>query len=76
MPPLDTLRLARKFCSVPRLLSCLAILLFLGQGITGTRDLLEVPLSWQEPYVQKLYEQQCEMKPCTIRCLQFLKHLS
>jgi hypothetical protein len=47
--------------------SCLALLLFLGQGITGTRDLLEVPLSWQEPYVQKLYEQQCEMKPCTIQ---------
>ena len=47
--------------------SCLALLLFLGQGITGTRDLLEVPLSWQEPYVQKLYELQCEMKPCTIQ---------
>ncbi|MBW4545642.1 MAG: DUF4079 domain-containing protein [Symplocastrum torsivum CPER-KK1] len=53
--------------SVHIAVSCLALLLFLGQGITGTRDLLEVPLSWQEPYVQKLYEQQCEMKPCTIQ---------
>lgn len=23
----------------------------MGQGLTGTRDLLEIPLSWQEPYV-------------------------
>ncbi|MEL6326689.1 MAG: DUF4079 domain-containing protein, partial [Cyanobacteria bacterium J06626_23] len=32
-------------------LNCLALLLFVGQGITGTRDLLEIPLSWQEPYI-------------------------
>ncbi len=30
--------------------SC-AFLLFLGQGFTGARDLLEIPLSWQEPFV-------------------------
>jgi Protein of unknown function (DUF4079) len=48
-------------------LNSIALLLFLGQGITGTRALLEVPLSWQEPYVQKLYEQKCDMKPCTIQ---------
>jgi Protein of unknown function (DUF4079) len=35
------------------LLNCFAILLFLGQGITGARDLLEIPLSWQESYVYK-----------------------
>ncbi|MDY6940754.1 MAG: DUF4079 domain-containing protein [Cyanobacteriota bacterium] len=29
------------------ILNCLAILLFLGQGFTGARDLLEIPLSWQ-----------------------------
>ncbi|GAC1494175.1 MAG: DUF4079 domain-containing protein [Chamaesiphon sp.] len=46
--------------------NCIALLLFIGQGISGTRALLEVPLSWQEPYVQKLYEQQCDTKPCTI----------
>lgn len=33
------------------LLNCLATLLFLGQGITGTRDLLEIPLSWQKPHL-------------------------
>lgn len=31
--------------------SVLAALLFLMQGITGTRDLLEIPLSWQKPVV-------------------------
>lgn len=49
------------------ILNCIALLLFLGQGITGTRALLEVPLSWQEPFVQKLYEQQCQTKACTIQ---------
>lgn len=28
-----------------------AVLLFIAQGITGTRDLLEIPLSWQESTV-------------------------
>ncbi len=31
--------------------SVLAALLFCLQGITGTRDLLEIPLSWQKPAV-------------------------
>lgn len=48
-------------------LNCLALLLFLVQGITGTQSLLEVPPNWQEPYVQKLYEFQCDKKPCTIQ---------
>lgn len=33
------------------LLNSVALLLFIGQGITGTRDLLEIPLGWQEPYI-------------------------
>ncbi|MDJ0736066.1 MAG: DUF4079 domain-containing protein [Nostocaceae cyanobacterium] len=33
------------------ILNCIALLLFIGQGMTGTRDLLEIPLSWQESYV-------------------------
>jgi hypothetical protein len=48
-------------------LNSIALLLFIGQGITGTQSLLEVPLHWQEPYVQKLYEFQCEQKPCTVQ---------
>jgi membrane protein YdbS with pleckstrin-like domain len=32
-------------------LNCIAVLLFIGQGMTGTRDLLEIPLSWQEPFI-------------------------
>jgi hypothetical protein len=34
-------------------LNTFALLLFIGQGITGSRDLLEIPLSWQEPTVYK-----------------------
>ncbi|HEY9603580.1 MAG TPA: DUF4079 domain-containing protein [Allocoleopsis sp.] len=33
------------------ILNCVALLLFMGQGITGTRDLLEIPLSWQKPFI-------------------------
>ncbi|MEM6445804.1 MAG: DUF4079 domain-containing protein [Cyanobacteria bacterium P01_D01_bin.123] len=33
------------------LLNCFALLLFISQGLTGVRDLLEIPLSWQEPFV-------------------------
>jgi peptidoglycan/LPS O-acetylase OafA/YrhL len=34
-------------------LNCCALLLFLGQAMTGTRDLLEIPLSWQEPFLSQ-----------------------
>ena len=30
----------------------LAAILFLSQGISGSRDLLEIPLSWQQPFLQ------------------------
>jgi Protein of unknown function (DUF4079) len=49
------------------ILNSVGVLLFIGQGMTGTRDLLEIPLSWQEKYVYKLYELQCNAKPCTIQ---------
>ncbi len=48
-------------------LNSIAALIFMAQGITGSLALLEVPLSWQESYVIKLYEQKCDMKPCTIQ---------
>jgi len=32
-------------------LNTIALLFFIGQGFTGTRDLLEIPLSWQEPAI-------------------------
>jgi hypothetical protein len=35
------------------ILNCFALLLFIGQGMTGTRDLLEIPLSWQETHLYK-----------------------
>lgn len=49
------------------ILNSLALLLFIGQGITGTLSLLEVPLSWQEPYIQNLYKQHCDTQSCTIQ---------
>ena len=33
--------------------SILAAVLFFMQGVTGTRDLLEIPLSWQQPAVYR-----------------------
>lgn len=33
------------------ILNCFALLLFLGQGVTGARDLLEIPLHWQKAYI-------------------------
>ncbi|WP_026100794.1 DUF4079 domain-containing protein [Synechococcus sp. PCC 7336] len=32
-------------------LNCIALLLFISQGVTGARDLLEIPLGWQESTV-------------------------
>lgn len=49
------------------ILNCFATLLFVGQAVTGPISLLEVPLSWQKPYIQKLYEQQCDRQPCTVQ---------
>jgi cytosine/uracil/thiamine/allantoin permease len=42
-------------------LNILALLLFLGQGVTGTRDLLEIPLSWQESH---LYQCNFDLQTC------------
>jgi len=44
---LRDLRLRRLHVSA----SVLAAVLFVIQGLTGTRDLLEIPLSWQKPAV-------------------------
>ena len=32
-------------------LNCIALLFFISQGITGSRDLLEIPLSWQSSFL-------------------------
>jgi hypothetical protein len=32
-------------------LNTVAVLLFISQGVTGVRDLLEIPLQWQEPFI-------------------------
>ena len=31
--------------------NCIALLFFIGLGITGARDLLEIPLSWQKNHI-------------------------
>jgi MFS family permease len=48
-------------------LNSIAVLIFLMQGFTGTLSLLEIPLAWQKPYIQKLYERQCDRQPCSIQ---------
>jgi hypothetical protein len=42
---------SQRWRMIHTILNCVALLLFMGQGFTGTRDLLEIPLSWQEPYI-------------------------
>ena len=42
-------------------LNCLALLLFIGQGMTGSRDLLEIPLSWQK---STIYQCNFDNKTC------------
>ncbi|MBE9159493.1 DUF4079 domain-containing protein [Nodosilinea sp. LEGE 06152] len=42
-------------------LNTVAVLLFISQGITGTRDLLEIPLHWQEPFI---YQCDFQNKSC------------
>lgn len=42
---------SQKWRKAHALLNAFATLLFIGQGITGARDLLEIPLSWQKPFV-------------------------
>ena len=48
-------------------LNCVALFFFIGQAFTGARDLLEIPLSWQKPYVEQLYIQNCQTAPCEVK---------
>jgi hypothetical protein len=40
-----------RWCIAHIILNCFALLLFIGQGMTSARDLLEIPLHWQEHYI-------------------------
>lgn len=42
---------SRRWRTVHVVLNSVALLLFISQGITGVRDLLEIPLHWQEPTI-------------------------
>jgi hypothetical protein len=42
------------------ILNCFALLLFIGQGMTGSRDLLSIPYTWQKEYLR-----QCDSKTKT-----------
>jgi len=59
---------------VHAVLNSVALLLFVGQGLTGVRDLLETPLSWQDSYIEQLYKQNCKDKPCTIQAPPISSH--
>ena len=49
------------------ILNCFALLLFIGQGFTGAKSLLEIPIGWQKPYVESLYKYECNKKPCLVQ---------
>ena len=44
--------------------NALAALIFITQGITGPRDLLEIPLSWQKPTIWGCNFERRECPPC------------
>lgn len=48
-------------------LNSIALLFFIGQAMTGTRDLLEIPLHWQAPAVYSLYDPNCLNQPCNVQ---------
>lgn len=48
---------SNRWRTVHIILNCLALLLFLGQGFTGTRDLLDISPSWQSKHIN-----QCDFK--------------
>ena len=50
-----------KWRKIHTILNCVALLLFIGQGMTGSRDLLEIPLSWQKEH---LYQCDWNNKTC------------
>ena len=52
---------SNRWRNVHIVMNSIALILFLGQGMTGTRDLLEIPLSWQE---QHLYRCDFKLKTC------------
>ncbi|MBF1999745.1 MAG: DUF4079 domain-containing protein [Synechococcales cyanobacterium M58_A2018_015] len=44
---------SQRWRTVHVVLNCIALLFFVGQAMTGARDLLEIPLSWQESHIYK-----------------------
>lgn len=58
---------AKRWRRAHGVLNVIALLLFIGQGWTGARDLLEIPLNWQTPYVEQLYINQCNAQPCIVQ---------
>jgi membrane protein YdbS with pleckstrin-like domain len=58
---------SNRWRTVHIVLNCFALLLFVGQGFTGTRDLLEIPLGWQQPYIEQLYINNCQTQDCVVQ---------
>ncbi|MEI6429101.1 MAG: DUF4079 domain-containing protein [Pseudanabaena sp. ELA607] len=44
---------SQKWRNTHVILNCFALLLFILQGVTGVRDLLEIPLEWQAPAIYR-----------------------
>jgi hypothetical protein len=58
---------SNRWRTVHIVLNSFAFLLFVGQGFTGTRDLLEIPLKWQESYIEQLYINNCQTQACVVQ---------
>ena len=51
---------SQRWRKVHVVLNSFAFLLFIGQGFTGVRDLIDIPPTWQKPYVEQLYINNCQ----------------
>jgi Protein of unknown function (DUF4079) len=51
---------SQRWRKVHVILNSFAFLLFIGQGFTGVRDLMDIPPTWQKPYVEQLYQNNCQ----------------
>lgn len=58
---------SNRWRNVHVILNIIALVFFLGQGFTGTRDLLEIPVSWQEKHIEQLYINNCQVQDCVIQ---------
>jgi Protein of unknown function (DUF4079) len=58
---------SNRWRTVHIVLNSIAGLIFMVQAFTGAQSLLEIPLSWQKPYIGTLSKQHCDQQPCIVQ---------